>query len=237
MKLVLAWLLAALVSPIGANTLYNLTHEFPDDCAVFCTGTTFVHGWCDVDSVACWCQTPDFLSDFGCCIAYVCDEDIKSEAANSSVWQLPLTDTSLCNIGVKTTFDDWCSAASVEGPTNNITDCAYPYATGTPSGSSSGSSSTTSQSSSSQAKFGSIPGKVIGGAVVACFAGLFLSLALVFYWFRLSKKQKQRWRRRQQQESPPTERLPTPPPPYSESRQIPHLNRSAEGSPTPYRVR
>jgi hypothetical protein len=34
MKLVLAWLVAALVSPISANALYNLTHEFPDDCAV-----------------------------------------------------------------------------------------------------------------------------------------------------------------------------------------------------------
>lgn len=34
MKLVLAWLVAALVPPINAHALYNLTYEFPDDCAV-----------------------------------------------------------------------------------------------------------------------------------------------------------------------------------------------------------
>ncbi|KAJ5377479.1 cell wall protein [Penicillium cataractarum] len=193
MKLVLAWLVAALVSPISAHALYNLTSEFPDDCAIFCTATEYVHGPCDVDSVACWCQTPDFVSDVGCCIAYACDKDLKS---------------------VKTTFKNWCSAASVEGPTDDTTKCGYPYGTGTLSG-------------SSQAKFGSIPGKVIGGAVVACLAGLILSLALVFHCFHLSKKQKQ------QQVSPPTQRIPTPNPPYSEPRQIPRLNRSTEGSQAP----
>jgi hypothetical protein len=166
----------------------------------------------------------------------VCDEDIKSESAFFSVLQHALVDFGFCNIGVKTTFDNWCSAASIEGPTDNITDCAYPYATGTPSGSSSGSSSTTSQSTSSQANFGSIHGKVIGGAVVACFAGLILSLALAFRFCRLSKKKQTQQRRRRQQESPPIERLPTPPPPYSEPRQSLHLNSSTEGSAAPYRV-
>ncbi|KAJ5459855.1 uncharacterized protein N7458_001407 [Penicillium daleae] len=200
MKLALAWLAATLVSVANADTLYNLTSAFSDDCAIFCTSTAVITDECADDSVACWCKSPDFLSDTGCCIAYMCDEDISY---------------------VRNTLDKWCAAASVPGPTANSTNCSYPYETGTSSTSSSGSSLTSSIAQTvydNNTRYETSTGMTIG-IPLGCVGAVILLALLLWRAIRKSREE----------DLLPTRRPATPPPPYSEEvPQIPQMDASKE---------
>ncbi|KAJ5886706.1 uncharacterized protein N7473_009380 [Penicillium subrubescens] len=193
MKLTLVWLATACMSIASAASLYDLVSEFPNECALFCTGTSFLTLPCDLNAT-CWCQTPDFVSDFGCCIAHMCREDISK---------------------VKNTFNSWCLTASGQGlPASPSTNCSSydsnPWGTGTLSSSSSARSSTASQSTNSTPIIPVLTGRVIGGIVAGCLGVVILLCAWVWYRIRLSKKEAGC-------ECPSRSgpRPATPPPPYS----------------------